>query len=1216
MAGGAWQFWIDRGGTFTDVVARGPDGRLVTHKLLSDNPARYADAALAGIRHVLGLGPGDPIPADHIASVRMGTTVATNALLERKGERTLLVITKGFGDALRIGYQDRPRIFDRQIVLPEMLYERVIEVDERVSAEGTVLRQPDLDTLAEQLRQAYAAGIRAVAVVCLHSHLYPAHEEAIGKVAGQVGFPQVSLSSQVSPLMKLVPRGDTTVVDAYLSPILRRYVDRVAAELDGVRLLFMQSNGGLAEARHFRGKDAILSGPAGGIVGMVRMSQLAGYDKVIGFDMGGTSTDVSHYAGSYERVFHTQVAGVRLRAPMLDIHTVAAGGGSILHFDGSRYRVGPDSAGADPGPACYRNGGPLTVTDANVMLGRIQAASFPHVFGPHGDQPLDVEVVRRRFAEAAREISAATGDDRSPEEVAQGYLDIAVANMANAVKKISVQKGHDVTGYVLTTFGGAGGQHACAVAESLGIRTVLIPPMAGVLSAVGIGLADVTAMREQAVECRLDTDAMGRVTDVADTLVQATRAELLDQGVPPERIRVIRRAHLRYEGTDTAIPVELAEVGQMVTEFEAAYRRTYSFLMDRPLIVEAVSVEAVGLSEQPDLPRLDGATAGPATPAAMVPMYVEGRWRDVPLYQRDDLRPSHTVTGPAIITEPNATTVVDRGWVASVTEYGHLKLERVRARTTTGRVSTEVDPVMLEIFNNLFMSIAEQMGVRLAATAQSVNIKERLDFSCALFDPEGNLVANAPHMPVHLGSMGASVQEVIRRRRGRMRPGDVYAVNDPYHGGTHLPDITVITPVFDDAGTRVLFFVASRGHHAELGGLTPGSMPALSRSVHEEGVLFDNWLLVDGGAPGGPRFREEETLRLLTESPYPSRNPAMNIADLRAQIAASEKGVEEVRKMIDHFGLDVVQAYMGHVLDNGEEAVRRVIDRLRGGSYSYEMDSGARIEVRISVDKVGRTATIDFTGTSPQLETNFNAPASVTRAAALYVFRTLVDDDIPLNDGCLRPLRIIVPEGSMLAPRYPAAVVAGNVETSQAVTGALYAALGVQAEGSGTMNNVTFGNERYQYYETIGSGSGAGDGFDGASVVQTHMTNSRLTDPEVLEWRVPVFVDSFAIRRGSGGAGRWRGGDGAVRRLRFREPMTVSTLSSHRRVPPYGMAGGAPGALGRNRIERADGTVVELAGADSARVEPGDVLVVETPGGGGYGRPNDVDDEGAARRGL
>ncbi|REF35161.1 hydantoinase B/oxoprolinase family protein [Thermasporomyces composti] len=1202
MAGGAWQFWIDRGGTFTDVVARAPDGHLVTHKLLSDNPARYADAALAGIRHVLGLNPTDPIPADRIASVRMGTTVATNALLERKGERTLLVITKGFGDALRIGYQDRPRIFDRQIVLPEMLYERVIEVDERITAEGTVLRQPDLDMLAEQLREAYADGIRAVAVVCLHSHLYPAHEEAIGKVAEQVGFTQVSLSSRVSPLMKLVPRGDTTVVDAYLSPILRRYVERVAAELDGVRLLFMQSNGGLAEARHFRGKDAILSGPAGGIVGMVRMSQLAGYEKVIGFDMGGTSTDVSHYAGSYERVFHTQVAGVRLRAPMLDIHTVAAGGGSILHFDGSRYRVGPDSAGADPGPACYRNGGPLTVTDANVMLGRIQAEYFPRVFGPHGDQPLDVEVVRRRFAELAREISEATGDDRSPEEVAQGYLDIAVANMANAVKKISVQKGHDVTDYVLTTFGGAGGQHACAVAESLGVRTVLVPPMAGVLSALGIGLADVTAMREQSVECRLNADAMGRITEVASTLAETTRAELLDQGVPPERIRVIRRAHLRYEGTDTAIPVELAEIDRMVAEFEAAYRRTYSFLMDRPLVVEAVSVEAVGLTEQPELPRLDEAT-GPATPAASVPMYVEGGWRDVPLYRREDLRPSHTVTGPAIITEANATTVVDRGWVASVTEYGHLKVEHVRARTGAGRVSTEVDPVLLEIFNNLFMSVAEQMGVRLAATAQSVNIKERLDFSCALFDPEGNLIANAPHMPVHLGSMGASVQEVIRRRRGRMRPGDVYAVNDPYHGGTHLPDITVITPVFDDAGTRVLFFVASRGHHAELGGLTPGSMPALSRTVHEEGVLFDNWLLVDGGAPGGPRFREEETLRLLTESPYPSRNPAMNIADLRAQIAASEKGVEEVRKMIDHFGLDVVQAYMGHVLDNAEEAVRRVIDRLEGGSYSYEMDSGARIVVRVSVDKVQRTATIDFTGTSPQLETNFNAPASVTKAAALYVFRTLVDDDIPLNDGCLRPLRIIVPEGSMLAPRYPAAVVAGNVETSQAVTGALYAALGVQAEGSGTMNNVTFGNERHQYYETIGSGSGAGDGFDGVAVVQTHMTNSRLTDPEVLEWRVPVFVDSFAIRRGSGGAGRWRGGDGAVRRLRFREPMTVSTLSSHRRVPPYGMAGGAPGALGRNRIERADGTVVELAGADSAHVEPGDVLVIETPGGGGYGRP-------------
>nr|BFE60925.1 hydantoinase B/oxoprolinase family protein [Dactylosporangium thailandense] len=1199
MAGGRWQFWVDRGGTFTDIVARTPDDRLVTRKLLSDNPAHYADAAVAGIRALLGVADTAPIPVDRIEAVRMGTTVATNALLERRGERTVLVITEGFGDALRIGYQDRPRIFDRHIVPPDMLYERVVEVDERMAADGTVLRSPDVDRLAADLRRAHDSGVRAAAVVCLHSHLYPAHERNIGMLAERIGFDQVSCSSEVSPLMKLVPRGDTTIVDAYLSPVLRRYVEAVARQLHGVRLMFMQSNGGLAEAGHFRGKDAILSGPAGGIVGMARMSQLAGFDQVIGFDMGGTSTDVSHYAGQYERVFHTRIAGVRLRAPMIDIHTVAAGGGSVLHFDGARYRVGPDSAGADPGPACYRGGGPLTITDANVMLGRIQPATFPQVFGPGGDQPLDAGVVRQRFADLTAAIARQTGDERTPEQVAEGYRQIAVANMANAVKRISVQQGRDVTGYVLTTFGGAGGQHACSVADSLGIRTVLVPPMAGVLSALGIGLADTTAMREQSVESRLEPAVMQRLTDVADALEAAARSQLLDEDVPARRIRVHRRVHLRFEGTDTALPVELAGLDAMVASFRTAYRRMYAFLMDRPLIVEAVSLEAVGLTEPPDLSRT-GEPAGPPARAAARPLttarlYTGAAWRDVPLYERERLRPGDTVGGPAIVAEADATTVVDDGWRAAVTKFGHLLLERMRPGDGASGATTRVDPVLLEIFNNLFMSIAEQMGARLESTAQSVNIRERLDFSCALFDPDGNLIANAPHIPVHLGSMGASVKEVIRRCPG-MRPGHVYAINDPYHGGTHLPDITVVTPVFGADRSEVLFYVASRGHHAEIGGLTPGSMPATSRDVHEEGVLFDTWPLVEDG-----RFREEETLRLLTEAPYPSRNPATNLADLRAQIAANAKGVEEVGRMIGHFGLDVVQAYMRHVQDNAEEAVRRVIDALGDGEYRYEMDSGATIAVRITVDRAGRAATIDFSGTSPQLATNFNAPSSVVTAAVLYVFRTLVTDEIPLNDGCLRPLRIVVPAGSMLAPTYPAAVVAGNVETSQAIVGALYAALGVQAEGSGTMNNVSFGNDRHQYYETVASGSGAGDGFDGASVVQTHMTNSRLTDPEVLEWRFPVLLDEFAVRHGSGGAGRWRGGDGAVRRIRFREPMTVSTLSGHRRVPPYGLAGGSPGALGANRVERADGSSVPLAGCGCVDVQPGDVLVVETPGGGGYG---------------
>ncbi|WP_433712704.1 hydantoinase B/oxoprolinase family protein [Nocardia sp. CA-084685] len=1187
-----WQFWIDRGGTFTDVVARRPDGKLVTHKLLSENPARYADSAVAGIREILADAKGSA----GIDAVRMGTTVATNALLERKGERTVLVITRGFRDALRIAYQNRPRIFAREIVLPELLYEHVLEVDERVTADGTVLNPPNLDALVAELKPLYDSGIRAVAIVCMHSHLYPEHEQAIGRVARDIGFPQVSLSSEVSPLMKLVPRGDTAVVDAYLSPVLRRYVQQVADQLTGVRLMFMQSNGGLTEAGQFRGKDAILSGPAGGIVGMVRMSELAGFDRVIGFDMGGTSTDVSHFAGEYERVFITQIAGVRLRAPMLDIHTVAAGGGSILHFDGSRYRVGPDSAGAAPGPACYRGGGPLTVTDANVMLGRIQSAHFPRVFGPDGNEPLDDVLVRNRFAELAAEIAQSTGDDRTPEQVAEGYLDIAVANIAAAIKRISVQKGHDVTRYALTTFGGAGGQLACKVADSLGIRTVVVPPMAGVLSALGIGLADTTAMRERSVELPLREESMERVIEIADDLEAIARAELLGEDVPAHRVRIVRRAQLRYDGTDTTLTVELTEPPQMATDFVERHRGTYSFVLDRPIVIEALSVEATGLTEPPDLADLAGPRAVTGEPES-VWLHTGGARREVFLYRRAELVPEKAVRGPAIITEANSTTVVDDGWQAVVNDLGHLIMERVAA-VAGPEAGTEADPVLLEVFNNLFMSIAEQMGARLESTAQSVNIKERLDFSCALFDPDGNLVANAPHIPVHLGSMGTSVKEVIRRRQaGGMCPGDTYAVNDPYHGGTHLPDITVITPVFDTAGTEILFYVAARGHHAEIGGIAPGSMPANSRRIEEEGIIFDNWLLVEDG-----RFREDETLRLLTEAPYPSRNPATNLADLRAQIAANAKGVEEVRKMIEHFGLDVVEAYMRHVQDNAEESVRRVIDALDDGEYAYETDLGATIHVRVTVDRENRSATIDFTGTSAQLEGNFNAPYAVANAAVLYVFRTLVADDIPLNDGCLRPLRIIVPPGSMLAPEPPAAVVAGNVETSQAITGALYAALGVQAEGSGTMNNITFGNDRNQYYETIGSGSGAGDGFDGAPVVQTHMTNSRLTDPEVLEWRLPVLLEEFSVRTGSGGSGRWRGGDGAVRRLRFTEAVTVSTLSSHRRVPPYGMAGGAPGGLGRNRIERADGTVHDLRGADSAQLEPGDVLVIETPGGGGYGK--------------
>jgi len=1208
MLAGGWDFWIDRGGTFTDVVARRPDGTLAVHKLLSENPGRYADPAVAGIRHLLDVPADAPIPSERIRSVRLGTTVATNALLERKGEPTVLVITAGFADALRIAYQDRPRIFDRQIVRPELLYSRVIEADERIGAHGEVIRRLDEAAVEHDLQAAYADGFRSVAVVCMHGYRYPDHEWLIGAIARRTGFTQVSESHATSPLMKLVPRGDTTVVDAYLSPIITRYVDHVASELGDVRVQFMQSSGGLTDSRLFRGKDAILSGPAGGIVGMARTAQAAGFARVIGFDMGGTSTDVSHFAGEFERQYETQVAGVRMRAPMLSIHTVAAGGGSVLYFDGSRYRVGPDSAGADPGPACYRAGGPLTVTDANVMLGRIQPAHFPQVFGPDGDQPLDGAIVAAKFGSLAAEIGKATGSNPAPEQVAAGFVDIAVANMANAIKKISVQRGYDVTEYVLATFGGAGGQHACAVADVLGLTRVLIHPLAGVLSALGLGLADVTAMRETTVEAPLTHDLLPLLGSTCDGLAEAARAELARQVVDPSRAAIVRRVHLKYEGTDTALPVPLGPSASMISDFEAAYRQHFSFLMrDRTVVAEAVSVELTSASEHlASTERAGSDGENRARGGTSVRMHAGGSWRDAPLVRRRELAQGQRVGGPALIVEDFATTVVQPGWRAEVTELDDLLLTRVAARPTRSGARAEVDPVMLEIFNNLFMSVAEQMGVRLRATAHSVNIKERLDFSCAIFDADGSLIANAPHIPVHLGSMGESIRIVAARNAGKMRPGDVYVLNDPYHGGTHLPDVTVVTPVFDTAAgdasePRILFFVASRGHHAEIGGITPGSMPAFSTVVEEEGVLIDNWLLVRDGV-----LREAETLEVLRRAPYPSRNPEVNLADLRAQIAANERGAAELRRMCEHFGLDVVTAYMGHVQDNAEQAVRGVLGALRDGQCTYELDSGAVIEVAVRVDRSARTAEIDFTGTSPQVNGNFNAPSSVAMAAVLYVLRTLVADEIPLNSGCLKPVRVIIPPGCLLAPEYPAAVAAGNVETSQAITGALYKALGVMAEGSGTMNNITIGNARHQYYETVASGSGAGDGFDGTDVVQTHMTNSRLTDPEVLEWRYPVRLERHEIRHGSGGAGRWHGGSGGRREIRFAEPMTVTTLASHRRVAPYGMAGGQPGSLGRHWVRRADGSVTPMRGCDSLEVGTGDVFVIETPGGGGYGHQCDA----------
>ncbi len=1200
---GRWDFWIDRGGTFTDVIARAPSGRLSEMKLLSENPGAYDDAAIEGIRRFLDVPPG-AIPPERVGTVRMGTTVATNALLERKGDRTLLLITRGFRDALRIGYQDRPDIFAKQIVLPQMLYERVVEVDERVRADGTVERELDIDGATQALETAKAEGIDAVAIVLMHAWSAPQHEKQLAEAARAAGFGQVSVSHEVSPLIKLVGRGDTTVVDAYLTPILSRYVERVAGALGatppdepGPTLQFMMSSGGLTAADRFKGRDAILSGPAGGVVGMARTGQIAGEDRVIGFDMGGTSTDVAHFDGAFERAFETHVAGVRMRAPMLRVHTVAAGGGSILHAEPGRFRVGPDSAGADPGPACYRRGGPLTVTDANVMLGKLNPDYFPAIFGPDQDQPLDRAAVAEKFAKIAEQ------EGKSPEEVAEGFLRIAVENMANAIKKISVQRGYDVTRYLLNAFGGAGGQHACLVADALGMTKVLIHPLSGLLSAYGIGLARVTEARQQGMEIDLDPARTSEVETALAALADEVRAALAAQGVPDEGITLTPRLHLRYAGTDTALPVAWdGDAMAARAAFEAAHEAEFGFVApDTPLVIEAAEIEGQAADSAADPePRAD-LTGGEAEGAGEVPIFSGGTSHRARVVRREALAPGRTVTGPALIIEANQTVVVEPGWRAEVTAHDHILMTRAEAARRADALGTGADPVLLEVFNNLFMNIAEQMGVALQKTARSVNIKERLDFSCAVFDADGALVANAPHMPVHLGSMDRSVETVIRLNEGQVRPGDVFALNAPYNGGTHLPDITVVTPVFDEGGETILFWVASRGHHADVGGRAPGSMTPLATSVEEEGVLIDNLRLVEGG-----RFREAEVRALLTDHPWPARNPDQNIADLKAQVAANARGVAELRAMIDQFGLEVVQAYMGHVQDNAAAEVARVIGRLSDGNYEYPTDTGQVIRVKITVDREAGEATVDFTGTSEAAANNFNAPEPVTRAAVLYVFRVMVEAPIPMNAGCLRPVRIVIPEGSMLSPRYPAAVVAGNVETSQHVTNALFGALGAMANSQGTMNNLTFGNDRHQYYETLCSGSPAGvrndgTGFAGTDAVHVHMTNSRLTDPEVLELRYPVLLESFRIDSKSGGEGQFPAGDGTSRRIRFLEDMELAILSSHRARPPQGLAGGGPGRVGRTTIRRANGTLDVLRAADQTRVAAGDAVVVGTPTAGGYG---------------
>ncbi|GAB4350047.1 MAG: hydantoinase B/oxoprolinase family protein [Oricola sp.] len=1207
---GKWDFWIDRGGTFTDVLGVDPAGTIHPHKLLSENPEAYRDAAVQGIRDLLGVPKGEPVPTERIGTVRMGTTVATNALLERKGDCTLLLITRGFRDALRIAYQARPDIFAKEIILPELLYERVIEVPERVLADGTVELQADLAAVEAEVRAAHDDGIRAVAIAFMHAWAYPAHELAAEAMAAAIGFTQISVSHKVSPLAKLVGRGDTTVVDAYLSPILRRYVEQVAEELGvtgeagGTRLQFMMSSGGLTAADLFQGKDAILSGPAGGVVGMVETAKAEGFAEVIGFDMGGTSTDVAHYAGGYERAFDTEVAGVRIRAPMMRIHTVAAGGGSILHYEAGRFQVGPDSAGANPGPAAYRRGGPLTVTDANVMTGKLDPDHFPAIFGPNQDQKLDADTVRAKFAALAAEV----GDGRTPEEVAEGFITIAVENMANAIKKISVQRGYDVTGYALNCFGGAGGQHACLVADALGMKAVLIHPYSGLLSAYGIGLSKTYASRQHALVEPLAEKSRAAIERLIAALTAEAAGELEQQGIARDKVETQPVLHLRYEGTDTTIEVPLAggDLGKAAKDFEAAHMAQFGFTdPSRGLVVEAVGVEAAERTPEHFEAGSDRKPAARDRAAAATQrIFTGGQWQDAGLFLRSSkadspLAPGDRVKGPAIIVEDNQTIVVEPGWQAEVTGHNQVLMTRFVEKERAAPIGTHADPVMLEVFNNLFMSIAEQMGVTLQNTASSVNIKERLDFSCAVFDATGALVANAPHMPVHLGSMDRSVESIIRQNPD-MKPGDVYALNAPYNGGTHLPDITVVTPVFDEKGKDILFFVASRGHHADVGGMAPGSATPRATHVDEEGVLIDNFKLVENG-----RLREKAFIELLTNHPWPARNPQQNLADMRAQIAANEKGVAELRKMVAHFTLPVVQAYMNHVQDNAEESVRRVIDALSDCEAEYPTDNGQVIKVRITVDKAKREATVDFTGTSPMEKNNFNAPEPVARAAVLYVFRLMVEGNIPMNAGCLRPINIVIPDGCMLKPSYPAAVVAGNTETSQHVTNCLLYALGALANAQGTMNNLTYGNARHQNYETICSGSPAGRmnsgrGFAGASGVHTHMTNTRMTDPEILEMRYPIVVEEFSIREGSGGKGRFRGGDGTRRVLRFQEDMECAILSSHRINPPKGLAGGGDGECGRTEIRRLDGTLERLKHCDQTSVKAGEAVIVTTPTPGGY----------------
>ena len=1194
-----WQFWIDRGGTFTDIVARKPDGTILVDKLLSENFSMYKDAAIAGIKRILNLKNEDKIPTDQIASVKMGTTVATNALLERKGDRTLLLITKGFGDLLRIGYQNRPLLFDLNIQLPELLYDRVVEVSERLDAEGEIIKSLDENEVRTALKKAKIDGINSVAIAFMHSYINPNHENIIAEIAHEEKFDQISVSHKVSPLIKLIGRGDTTVVDAYLSPILRRYVNQVSEELEknkSTKLMFMQSNGGLTDANLFQGKDALLSGPAGGVVSMVQTGKQAGYNKLIGFDMGGTSTDVCHFAGKYERSFETELAGVRIRAPMMQINTVAAGGGSILSFRDGRFQVGPESAGAIPGPASYGRDGPLTVTDCNVLLGKLHPEHFPNVFGKTGDKPLNVEIVRKKFLVLSKEISIQT---KKPEMdiifMAEGFLKIAVENMANAIKKISIQRGYDVTNYTMNCFGGAGGQHACHVADALGISKVLIHPYAGVLSAYGMGLAEIRSIREGHLEQNIEEIENAKV--LINKLSLKANEDLKKQGIEKSSIKLVKRAFLHYQGSHQNLEINFDTIDKMRESFEQEHKKRFGFFVDgRTIFVEMITVEAIGKTSEINKLSNISSQSKVAVPIAHKMMYVDNVVNSVPIYQRSDLKIEQQIIGPAIISEATGTNIIERGWLGSLDKYYNLILSRSEEKKLEKGLGTSVDVVMLEVFNNLFMNIAEQMGATLANTAYSVNIKERLDFSCALFDNSGALVANAPHVPVHLGSMSEAIRTVIKLNKNDIFPGDVFVLNAPFNGGTHLPDVTVITPVFDKDGKQITFFVASRGHHADIGGKTPGSGPPDSKHIDEEGVLIDNFKMFDKGV-----FRESEIRKILSSGRYPCRNIEHNMADLAAQVAANNTGIVEINAMIEQFGIETVHSYMNHVQDNAEECIRNAIVNLKEGKYEYELDNGEYIRVRITIDKIKREATIDFSGTAPKNPFNYNAPMAVCHAVILYVFRTLVGNNIPLNEGCFKPLNIIIPNNSMINAKYPSAVIAGNTEVSQLTCNALFGALGVIAGSQATMNNFIWGNDKIQNYETICGGTGAGPNFHGTSAVQTHMTNTRSTDPEILEARFPVRLEEYSIRKNSGGKGMFNGGDGVTRKLRFLEPMTVTTLCSHRKVQPFGLNGGEPGQCGKEWLEKKDGKFIRLEGNDSCEVKVNDLFVMETPGGGGYG---------------